>query len=135
MSLEDWAVDGTGATSLAMRASMKVTNVKETLCAGEYARLSRTQAWVSSQDRGGVFDFSRAIICCSMSCQTEAVTIPSLKELRKVRRVWERISRRCRGGISGGNIEERDPLVSRDSRTAVKRGARSRGSFMVHVSG
>lgn len=31
----DCAVDGTGATSLDMRASMKVTKVKETLCAGE----------------------------------------------------------------------------------------------------
>lgn len=29
------AIDGTGATSLAMRASMKVTKVNETLCAGE----------------------------------------------------------------------------------------------------
>ena len=37
-------MDVAGATSLAMRASMNVTKVKETLCAGEYARLSSTHA-------------------------------------------------------------------------------------------
>lgn len=31
----DFVVDGTGATSFAIRASMNVTKVKETLCAGE----------------------------------------------------------------------------------------------------
>lgn len=43
-------VDGTGVTSLAIRASMNVTKVKETLCAGEFARFSSTQACHSSQD-------------------------------------------------------------------------------------
>lgn len=131
----DWVVDGTGATSLAMRASINVTKVNETLCAGEYARLSRTHACVSSQDRGGALDFSLAIICCSISCQTDAVTMPSLRELRKVRRVSQRISSRWRGVISGAKVDVRELFVSRDSRTEARRGARSSGSCNVHVWG
>lgn len=87
-------IDVTGATSLAMRASMKVTKVKETLCAGEYARLSRTQAWDSSQDKGGALVFSRARICWSRSDQTGAVTIPSFKDLRNTSKVSLKISKR-----------------------------------------
>lgn len=56
-------IDVAGATSLATRASMNVTKVKETLWAGEYARLSNTQAWDSSHVKGGALDFSRARIC------------------------------------------------------------------------
>ena len=128
-------MDVEGATSLAMRASMNVTKVKETLCAGEYARLSRTHAWVSSQDRGGCLAFSRAIICEFMFCHTSAVMIPSLRERRNTIRVSLRISKRCNDDTSGSNMALKDPFVSKASRTEAWYSERSSRSLIVHSSG
>lgn len=83
-----------GATSLTMRASMKVRKVNETLWAGDGERVSNTQAWDSSVDRGGSLAFSRAASCCSISCQTLEVMIPSCRERRKAISVSDKISKR-----------------------------------------
>lgn len=84
----------TGATSFAMRASMKVRNVNETLWAGKGARISNTQACASSVDRGCSLALSRAIRRWSMSCQTLEVIIPPFKERRKAISVSDKISKR-----------------------------------------
>lgn len=127
--------DGAGATSLAMRASMKVTNVKETLWAGEYDRHSRTHACVSSQDKGGCLAFSRATIWEFIFFQTSAVMIPSSNERRKTVRVSLMISKRWSEEISGSKMVVRDSLASKASRTHTNKGARCSCSCSVHVSG
>lgn len=120
-----------GAISFAIRFSMKVRKVKETLWEGDAERVSSIDDCICSLDGGSCcLDLSRSSFSCSSRAHhRRSVMIPSRRDRRKLIKVSASSSVRYFHGKFGGKCSEKGLFVSIASLTSISNFSLSLVSF------